>query len=229
MLKMISVSLIMILAGCSNKTKVTTEQVPKILFEWSRTACLGTCPVFDLSIDELGNIKFTGIAHVLKEGEAITKIAEIELNHLVDLVQHLKFSDLQKNYDAMITDVPSSTILYQGKGSTCRGETPLEFEILERELALLAIKYKLVAKNKLIRPADKSRAVILEAEDEVSYVDLILKFSEYGLELVQKISLTKPIVLLGFQRDYSVDEIIEQLKDEPGVVHIEPNRTLKRR
>ena len=215
--------------ACSNQKAVTTDQVPKILFEWSKTPCFGTCPVFNLSIDELGNLKFNGVSNVAQEGEVNTKIAEIELNHLVELTNRLKFHSLERSYDANITDVPSSTILYRGKGTTCTGTSPMPYDILERELELLAIKYKLLIKNKIIRPTDKNLSVIVEGKTDLSYVSLIENFPELHLSLIQKISLTKPIFLLTFDREYTADQVVALLRDEPEVVLIEKNKTLKRR
>ena len=221
--------LLMGFTNCANQKEIRGDQEPEIIFTWTKTPCLGTCPVFHMTIDELGNVDFDGRAHVPKEGMVETKIAEIELNHLIDLVDVIEFSELESRYDDGVMDVSTSSITCRDSKVQCTGQSPLAFEILERELELLAVKYKLLSRNRTIRPQPVDRTLIMEGKDNLSYARVILDQPNLGLELIRKLSLSKPLFLLTFDRNQTVEDVLVALDDHREIINVEKNKTLKRR
>lgn len=91
------------LAGCSGSipglTKRTAVRTDDLAITLKRTACYGTCPVYELTIDAEGNVFFNGLKHTTTLGNATGKISGNEIDRLVTEFNTTGFLDLDDNYD----------------------------------------------------------------------------------------------------------------------------------
>ncbi len=89
-----------------------------IMFEYiklQRTMCFGTCPVYSVTVDNEGNVNYSGEMFVYKSGEHHWKISGKKVNQLNDLIEDFGFKSFiyEPGYE-FITDGPSciTTIKY---------------------------------------------------------------------------------------------------------------------
>jgi len=77
--------------------------------EFEKTYCLGTCPVYKITIDTNGNGLYEGIDFI-KKGKKTFKLTENDMNIIVKKLNEIDFFNLKDEYNAMITDLPSTYI-----------------------------------------------------------------------------------------------------------------------
>ena len=105
--------------------KVMSED---LLFHLRKTACMGTCPVYAVSVNKDGKGNFEGIRHVKDSGNFVFQLSTSQLEKMVEKIEKLNYSKMNDFYDAPIMDVPSSIITFnhnnQKKQILCRYEAP---------------------------------------------------------------------------------------------------------
>ncbi|QMU63159.1 MAG: hypothetical protein GKR88_01960 [Flavobacteriaceae bacterium] len=87
--------LFLLLTNCSSQKEI---QENAFLY-YGKTACLGTCPVYDLYIYDSGKIIYEGIKNVKRKGKYVLKISKYKI----------------KNDLKPVRDLPSTVISYRGK------------------------------------------------------------------------------------------------------------------
>lgn len=81
-----------------------------------KTACFGTCPVYEFFIDKNGNATFNGEDNVPKKGKYTFKLTEKELATITKMLNKKPFSAYKNSYDnPRITDLPNTFIKHSGK------------------------------------------------------------------------------------------------------------------
>ena len=115
------------LAGCSGSipglTKRTAVRTDDLAITLKRTACYGTCPVYELTIDAEGNVAFEGIKHTKTLGNATGKIGGNEIDRLISEFNSAGFLDLDDNYDQktcpdFATDMSTVVVSLKQNGQT---------------------------------------------------------------------------------------------------------------
>tara|TARA_B100000902_G_C27134971_1_gene825560 strand:- start:459 stop:830 length:372 start_codon:yes stop_codon:yes gene_type:complete len=72
-----------------------------------RTACYGTCPQYQVSIYNNGDVKYEGLNFVEKIGCYSSSISRNKINNIKDQINNVNFFSLDSVYNAPMTDVPS--------------------------------------------------------------------------------------------------------------------------
>ena len=85
--------------------QLNVDNVPLVIM--TRTACYGTCPQYTISIYDNGLIKYDGKLFVDKKGCFYSKISKSFIDRLNTKITTINFFDLNTNYDAPMTDLPS--------------------------------------------------------------------------------------------------------------------------
>ncbi|MEY2480260.1 MAG: hypothetical protein QOI04_1187 [Verrucomicrobiota bacterium] len=77
-----------------------------------RTACLGTCPIYSVTIFSDGQLRYKGEAFVKARGTRTKRIRVANFETLAVKVDQIRFFDLQPAYPARktVTDLPSTFI-----------------------------------------------------------------------------------------------------------------------
>lgn len=81
--------------------KFVRKHPPKRAFQklsMERTMCYGECPVYKVSVDAKGNVRWNGEQHVRTIGRASWKIGREEINRLRELLRERKFRSFRKSY-----------------------------------------------------------------------------------------------------------------------------------
>jgi len=61
-----------------------------------RTACFGMCPVFDVSVEPDGTVRYVGRENVAVKGERSRRIQRAQMLELAQLVEHQHFFELDQ-------------------------------------------------------------------------------------------------------------------------------------
>lgn len=78
--------------------------------EFQTSGCYGTCPIFNLKIDNNGNAKYNGQAYMKHIGKSKMKIPIKSFNELTELLEYIKVKELENNYAVPWTDDQTSTL-----------------------------------------------------------------------------------------------------------------------
>lgn len=82
-------------------------------FSLSKSPCRGTCTVYNLTIDQAGNVYFNGIRNTEKIGKYTAKLSAQQFTDLQILLKSKDFAGLQKDYPTTMKDMQEFTIQYQ--------------------------------------------------------------------------------------------------------------------
>lgn len=85
-------------------------------FSFRKTECFGDCPVYNVTIDALGNVTYTGLKYVTETGTKKFKLTDKEFTSLKEKLANNNFSEYKKLYDnPNIMDLPSTFITHKDK------------------------------------------------------------------------------------------------------------------
>ncbi len=90
------------------KTTKTTTKQPVLTFE--RTVCLGTCPVYLVSVFADGRVAYDGRQHVPVTGQKTFKLAPAVVSEMLQMAEKTHFAALEPRYSTGITDVPANIV-----------------------------------------------------------------------------------------------------------------------
>jgi hypothetical protein len=100
--------------SCSGPKTITGQE---LLIEMKRTACYGTCPVYTLKIGKNGKGLFEGLENVEKTGLFSFSLSRDELQELENAFRQINFYQLDRIYDAPVSDLPTTYITYNKDGN----------------------------------------------------------------------------------------------------------------
>lgn len=113
---------ILLLGACKNAKNVTninSEQIAnnagkvvKTIFTLEKTACYGTCPVYQLNIFENDSLTFSGEGFVGKIGLHSKKLAKGTVAQLSKTFREANFFAFKSSYEANISDLPTTIIAF---------------------------------------------------------------------------------------------------------------------
>ncbi|HET9907580.1 MAG TPA: DUF6438 domain-containing protein, partial [Anaerolineales bacterium] len=98
----------------------TTPVSDSPLITLERTACFGTCPIYTLAIFEDGRVEYIGQDFVTITGEQTGSISTEQVKELLAAFESADYFNLQDQYTAPITDLPTTitTLSFEGKTKT---------------------------------------------------------------------------------------------------------------
>lgn len=99
------IALLLLLGSCALKKPEEKNNIQKVQF--SAGACFGTCPIFNMVIQENGNAEFDAKNFNDVEGKFKTVIQKPQLDSLFKLINQAKITSLKDHYDAEITCQPT--------------------------------------------------------------------------------------------------------------------------
>lgn len=143
-------ALLVVAAGACKSKSVTQTPVPEVrpqvepidempkrasvFFEMKRTACFGTCPIYNVTIMDNGEVYYEGKNFVDKIGNYHTTLDNANLQKIRDKIVAINYFSFQDEYDSPITDIPSvyTTVNYGGQTKTIhdRHKGPRELDEL---------------------------------------------------------------------------------------------------
>ena len=92
----------------TNSAKEVTSKLPVISFE--QTACFGTCPVHKMEVFADGSATYTANRNVKVKGKFSIQLSKDDMQSIFTKANELHFFDLNEEYTANMTDLPTSII-----------------------------------------------------------------------------------------------------------------------
>lgn len=162
-----------------------------------RTMCYGTCPVYNITVDKEGNVKYEGEMYVYRSGNHQWKISNKKVEQLRELIDDFGFkSYIYKRENGFITDQPSciTTVKYCDGDSKeidhYYGDTLLENDLIDFEKKL----ERIIGTKKYVNPKLYIYEVTETVSEPSSRYLVISDSKEEAINLVNKES-TKVDVL----------------------------------
>lgn len=112
-MKNIMILLVLTMLSCkTNKNGVLDSNQQEILLFYSKGACLGKCPVYDLTVLEDGTLLYKGIAKVEQKGELKKKLSSEQMAKLKAILEENLGDPIEFQ---KIRDVPITTLRFNDK------------------------------------------------------------------------------------------------------------------
>lgn len=112
---------------------------PKLI-SFRSTPCYGHCPWMSLEIDENLNVLFYGRKYTKPEGCYSGKINEKEYQVLLEYLHNLPVNKIEKDYEAEITDQPSTYLCIKTENSEINTSS---YGLSSEPIELVLLKYKI--------------------------------------------------------------------------------------
>ena len=107
----------MALGACVGAAPAQTPEGP-VEIRLNRTPCFGYCPDYTVTISGDGAVHYVGRRFVNVTGEQHAQISPAEVQALLARFDAIGFDDLQSEYRAEVTDLPTTTITLTRNGRT---------------------------------------------------------------------------------------------------------------
>jgi hypothetical protein len=85
-----------------------TPTYSDLVVSLERTACFGTCPVYQLTIYGDGRVVYDGKAFVAVQGQRTAQISPEQVQQLVKAIEAARFFSLSEKYTVDATDLPGA-------------------------------------------------------------------------------------------------------------------------
>lgn len=85
-----------------------------------RTACAGSCPVYSLTLEPNGHVRFVGVRDVAQVGERAWRIEPLFARHLLGEFERAGFLALAPRYPTEVEEFPGLVLSFTRAGVTHR-------------------------------------------------------------------------------------------------------------
>ena len=143
--------LLFVAVGCARQSMTPRQDSsagPQPAITLQRTACFGSCPVYQLSVSPAGAVSFEGTAHVRKLGTGSSQIPRARLDHLLRELEeagYFSFADRYTSADPTcgryVTDLPTviTSVTLEGRDKRIEhdqgcGAAPAALVVLEQRI-----------------------------------------------------------------------------------------------
>lgn len=107
------------LASCAPVTsQAETAAMDNVEIRLARGACFGFCPVYSVTINGAGEVRYEGRNFVNIVGQRTASIPTENVARLVARFEEIGFENLQDAYRAEVTDLPTYTVTLTRDGHT---------------------------------------------------------------------------------------------------------------
>ena len=120
-----------ILLACGITKKEDPSEI-KLIIALQRTACFGTCPIYKIEILSDGSGIYTGTRFVENIGVKKFSISKKQLNIILTQAETIDFTNMQDEYSAPISDLPTTFIQIKDKKIRDYTGAPKNLKNLER-------------------------------------------------------------------------------------------------
>jgi hypothetical protein len=104
----------------NTETNVQSSNTADAVITLERTACFGTCPVYQLTIYGDGRVVYEGKAFVTVTGKRTTQISPEQLQQLLTAFETANFFSLNDQYVVEATDLPGAWTSISSNGQSKR-------------------------------------------------------------------------------------------------------------
>lgn len=210
----------------------------ELMLRYSRGACFGVCPVFDVFVYTGGKALFRGRHYAPRKGHFAAHLESAELENYQRIIQKLQGRTIDTREDAQPADMPAYTIgfHYRDKWTTYEGngEVPDEFGDLE-DMVLATVdnaKWKSVDPEAFVatKSEDKPEEIIVQLTAEADIKVLEERYADYQFTALKHLSTNLPYWLITFDvRSIEPEAMLTLIKRDPLVVEAEFNKKVEMR
>jgi len=129
---------ILCILGCKVSKKNISQD---LIISIEKTACMGPCPVYKLSIFSDGTLQLSAKKNLELKGEFSSTLTNEELQSLIDKFVESDFFAFKESYESNMTDLPSTFIEFNYEGKSKKildyDGAPKELKALEAEVIAL--------------------------------------------------------------------------------------------
>lgn len=235
-----------IIISCGSSKLLMSDNLE---FTLRKGGCFGSCPVYEMRIDNMGKVHYDGIRFTDKAGKHIMQLTKDDLKALTAAFEAADIQKFKDDYRSNIPDLPLITISYTNgqKSKTIKGKTerPQEVHDLQALLSEIADRdgYILVEepKEEVVEEEDQED----DKEDNVIDGEFIVKFkkdngfripkwlknySQYQLHVKNPLDAERTTWVVQHNKAIiSSDEMLAILKADDALESVEPNKTLEQR
>lgn len=114
MKKFIPCLLIVLTFACAskkNKKTSASREFENTTIEMSKSACFGPCPIYNITLNEKGEVSYNGKQHVDKIGKYRKQITPEEALTIIKAF-NADFWAFENEYTAAVTDMPTTTVTF---------------------------------------------------------------------------------------------------------------------
>jgi len=134
MKKITIISFILTLLTATGCSVLKNHKSKQLLFEFERTACYGTCPVYEIDIYKNGRIVLEGKKHLDKIGKFEAKLRNDQLEKLINDFESASFFELENSYRSQFKDLPTKYITYHKDG---KSKQVMAYDNIPKKLQIL--------------------------------------------------------------------------------------------
>lgn len=231
--------IVLVIIGCkSNQLAVDKD----FLMSMEKGACFGSCPVYSLQIDHLGNMVYDGKRFTERSGLHRNKLSKTEFNSLIDQLGKMNFFALPENYRNGIADLPAVTIAHTHRGLsksvTGKDTRPALLKELQKLLESFAQKEEWISMEPIaVANADVEEEEPEEEEKQIIEREFIIQFKpgtiisrwmrdyrEYQMYVKKPLSDDKQTWLVQFNTKLINPQILlHKIQSDDGVASAEFN------
>jgi hypothetical protein len=93
-----------------------SSQQPEKIFSLNTTACMGPCPVFELSLYGDQRLVFNGIENTKVSGKKEVKLEDEQFEALLGIIESADWVNLKEEYRSNMMDLPTQNFSYNYNG-----------------------------------------------------------------------------------------------------------------
>lgn len=107
---------ILLFVGCGQKSGLTAWEVAQSV-TIKRGACLGACPIYNVTIHRNGKVDFEGIRFIEPEGKLSFSLSDRDNTRFWKMADQIEFAGYDTLYPCKIADLPSSTFVFENENT----------------------------------------------------------------------------------------------------------------
>lgn len=101
--------------SCKSGTTISSQK-PEKIFSLNTTACMGACPVFELSLYGDQQLVFNGKENTKVTGEKEVKLDDEQFEALLGIIESADWVNLKEEYRSNMQDLPTQNFSYNNNG-----------------------------------------------------------------------------------------------------------------
>ncbi len=220
----------MAIIHCKTPKELPGKEERKLLISLQESACLGSCPVFDLICYSDGTIAFLG-----KKNTAIAETTDTltteEFEKLMVLSSMPGIDTISAESSDKIVDAPvirlkvvkSDTMMEIAR----QGIEPPVFTLIRNTLEELAVRRGWLKIDHNVSSGTKE--AIIELYDETEMAEIINRYVDKNLQVIKRISPSQLYFVISLDATGDEDELLHLLNEDPGIKAAQWNHKLSKR
>ncbi len=233
-------AVILFWVSCKSSKKVLTETEIKalpLILEYSKSACFGRCPHFNLTVHKNGWMLFEGKRFTAYEGRTTDRLSKEELAQLIADCKNTNLFQYEAEYGMNIPDLPTTKIHYhednQDKAVRWKLRPPQELKDLDKKIFKIVTDrgwvtngHKNTGRGQSVKPSTAiENELIVQFDKDVDIQAILNGYKAFDLKLKKTISKNSDMYLLEYDTEkIPPHKMMRKMKAQEGVLQVEFNK-----